>query len=74
VKTRALVAGIAVVALVALAAAGCAEDEADGGPTYRDDPKALNIDAGSEQDKVLRRRRVGRVPVCRPNARGKTEA
>ncbi len=53
-KTRAMVAWFAGVALIALAAAGCSDDEADGGPTYRDDPKALNIVAGSEQDKVLR--------------------
>jgi Ca-activated chloride channel homolog len=49
-----MVAGVAAMVLVALATSGCTDDEADGGPTYRDDPKALNIVAGSEQDKVLR--------------------
>src|SRR5262245_37464787 len=54
VRIRAWMAGFAVAILVALAgAAGCGDDEPEE-PTYRDDPKALNIVAGSEQEKVLR--------------------
>jgi Ca-activated chloride channel family protein len=51
VKARAIAATVAAVLVTALGAAACGDDDDDA--VYSTDPKALNIVAGSEQDKVL---------------------